>query len=183
MNIILINIGKSRDYKIKYIVENILNLDTSEYNLSLLSKKFSKIVFEKVIKSKYIQGSKKFLKNNAINYDFHLSTATPYKEIVSILDKKKYLIILSRINGSPETKDSHLKKILLKWKYKKNQTIFIGDSLNDYRVAKNNGIIFYGIKNEFSKFKKLKNEFTDFYQIEKYVKNTDNDKKINFFKL
>ena len=98
------NIGKSRDYKIKYIVENILNLDTSEYNLSLLSKKFSKIVFEKVIKSKYIQGSKKFLKNNAINYDFHLSTATPYKEIVSILDKKKILNYFVSINGSQRLK-------------------------------------------------------------------------------
>ena len=75
------------------------------------------------------------------------------------------------INGSPESKDQHIKKILRNWKYKKKDIIFIGDSLNDYNVAKKNGIIFFGIKNEFNNFDKLKHGFTDFRQIETILKN------------
>ena len=166
------NIGKSRDYKIKHIINNVLKeKKISKKNLSFLSKKFSTIVFEKVIKSKYIFGAKKFLKYNSSNYDFHLSTATPYNEIISILEKKKILKYFDSINGSPESKDQHIKKILKNWKYKKKDIIFIGDSLNDYNVAKKNGIIFFAIKNEFNNFDKLKYGFNDFRQIETILKN------------
>lgn len=164
------NIGKSREYKIKHIIKNILKKKLSKNNLSFLSKKFSLIVFEKVIKSKYILGVKEFLKYNSANYNFHLSTATPYNEIISILQKKKIFNFFDSIHGSPESKDQHIKKILKNWKYKKKEIIFIGDSLNDYRVAKKNGIIFFGIKNEFNNFDKLKFSFTDFNQIKTTLK-------------
>ena len=140
----------------------------SKNNLAFLSKKFSLIVFEKVIKSKYILGVKEFLKYNSANYDFHLSTATPYNEIISILEKKIFNYFDS-IHGSPESKDQHIKKILTNWKYKKKEIIFIGDSLNDYNVAKKR-YYFFGIKNEFNNFDKLKFGFTDFNQIETMLK-------------
>ena len=164
------NISKDRDFKIKQITNKIIKGTSTNKNISLLSKKFSKIVIQKVIKSKYILGAKKFLKNYSTIYDFHLSTATPYTEIISILEKKKIFKYFNSINGSPDSKDKHIKKILNHWKYKKNEIIFIGDSLNDYKVAKKNGIIFYGIQNEFNKFDKTNFKFSDFYQIEKMLK-------------
>ena len=48
------NISKDRDFKIKQITNKIIKGTSTNKNISLLSKKFSKIVIQKVIKSKYI---------------------------------------------------------------------------------------------------------------------------------
>jgi phosphoglycolate phosphatase-like HAD superfamily hydrolase len=61
---------------------------------------------------------------------------------------KKYFL---SINGSPTTKKLIIKNLIKKFKYKKNETILIDDSINDLEAAKNNKIDFYGYNNKFLK--------------------------------
>ena len=74
------------------------------------------------------------------------------------------------INGSPESKEEHIKKIIIKGNYKKKEILFIGDSDNDYNAAKKNKIKFLGIINEFNNFKKIKYKFRNFVEIDNFLK-------------
>ena len=163
------NIGISRKDKIILILKSILKVKYNKKKLVNLLDKFSKIVFKKVIKSGYILGAKNFILNNHLSYDFHISTATPKNEIFDILQKKKIIKYFKSINGSPDSKISHIQKIIKNGKYKKKEVLFIGDSDNDLYAARKNNIKFFGIINEFNNFK-IKYKFKNFIEIEKFLR-------------
>lgn len=80
------------------------------------------------------------------------------------MDLSEYFL---SIQGSPKIKSDIVKTILASNNYKKEETILIGDSINDYEAANVNGIKFYGYNNE-----KLRG--LDGY-IEKFEDNFTND--------
>ena len=88
-NLHIKNIGKSRKDKIIYILKNILKVKITKKKYLKLLDNFSKVVYKKVIKSRFIIGSEYFILKNYLTYDMHISTATPSNEIKDILKKKK----------------------------------------------------------------------------------------------
>lgn len=166
------NIGLSREKKIKYIVKNIIKKKMSKEEINKLLETFSLIVFENVINSKYILGAKEFIINNFYKYDLHISTATPQNEIIRILEKKKIKDYFLSINGSPKTKNIHIKNIIKEYNYNLNEVLFIGDSDKDYKSALKNKIKFFGILNKFNDFSKIDYKFYDFKEIQKYINDT-----------
>ena len=97
-----------------------------------------------VLNSNYVPGSLEFLKSNFNKYNFFISTGTPQTEIVDILEKLDIIKYFKAIFGSPSSKDFHVKKILNKYNYERNQLIFIGDALSDLKAATKNDITFIG---------------------------------------
>ena len=74
-------------------------------------------------------------------------------------DLSQYFI---SINGSPTKKEVLVDNILKKYAYDLNETILIGDSINDYRAAKLNNIQFYGYNNiELKKYNKYIDSFLE----------------------
>ena len=72
--------------------------------------------------------------------------------------------------GSPEKKPIHVKTILDKYGYKKNEKVFIGDALSDRDAARENGISFIGRYTTTEEIKNEKHTFNDFYQLNEIIK-------------
>lgn len=165
------NEGISRIEKINYFYTKILRKEISDDELSSLSLCFSKLVKNKVIACKKVEGVRKFLKNNSFKYKFFISTGTPTNEMKYILEQTDMEIYFQEILGSPETKIEHISFILKKYKYKEEELIFIGDSKTDLLAAKKYKIKFILRSHEqnseiasFHKGQKIKNfnELTEF---------------------
>lgn len=74
----------------------------------------------------------KFLKNKNKSTNFFISTGTPEKKIIKILKEKQLLKYFKKVYGSPKSKIYHIKDI----KKKYDKIVFIGDSYEDFKAAK-----------------------------------------------
>jgi phosphoglycolate phosphatase-like HAD superfamily hydrolase len=128
--------GISRYKKFNYIKKNILK--NSKIKNKQLNIHFTNYCLKKIINLKINAKLLKFLKSNYKKYEFFISTGSPQREIIYILKKKKLYFFFRKIYGSPSTKIKHIKKI----KKKNKKRIFIGDSIDDLKAAKETGTNF-----------------------------------------
>jgi len=158
------NGGISRFEKIKYFFNTILKQFISEDEVLKLAENFASIIEKKLFdSSNLIDNSLEFIKKNYTNYNFHIVSGAEHGELNKIckyFDLDKYFL---SINGSPIKKDILVKNILEKYNYKISETILIGDSINDYKAADANKIMFYGYNNLALQQDNYINNFQEFY--------------------
>lgn len=144
-----LNGGLSRYVKIKYFYEELLNENITEEKVMELAEKFSKIMKSELTKKKYlIKQTVNFLEKDSSKYNLHIVSGSDGNELRFLcneLDLKKYFL---SIDGSPTPKNALVENVLNLNNYNKNETILIGDSINDYEAAKINNIDFYGYNNK-----------------------------------
>ena len=162
------NGGWSRFVKIQHFYQNILNRDISKDKILEYAEHFSDIVVGELTNKKYlIQETIEFLYWASDRYKLHIASGAEESELRYIskeLDVSKYFIT---INGSPTRKAILVSNILSEYNYSKNDTILIGDSINDYKASKENGIEFFGFNNELLKNHKYIDNFQEFkYKLE-----------------
>lgn len=144
----LSNLSMPRNEKIANLAKTIYSKNISDEDINLLIKKFSNNVRQKIKKINLNKGFLNLLKKiRSKNKKIYLSTATPKNEIDKILKEKKIFEFFDNIYGSPDTKYIHFKKILFYSNLSNKDTIFIGDTLNDYEVANKFSIDFYYYQN------------------------------------
>lgn len=144
-----INGGLSRFHKIRYFFNEILKKDIDDKEVKAYADKFSLIMREELVKSKYlILDSVNFIKENYKKYNFHIVSGSEHDELNFLCQKLQINHYFHSINGSPTPKIELVKNLLIKENYKKSETILIGDSINDYEAAKENNIAFYGYNNK-----------------------------------
>ena len=164
------NMGISRNKKIKFNYENILKQKITNKEVDKIASDYSKLVFNKIIKTKFISGSKYFLSKNFKRYLFFVSSGTPENELINICEKRKIDKYFTGIYGSPDNKEKHIKRIMKKNSLKENEVIFIGDALADYNAAAKNKIFFIGI-NYINNRKNKKNFYiNNFNEVENIIK-------------
>jgi HAD superfamily hydrolase (TIGR01549 family) len=143
------NGGVSRFEKIKYFFNEILKKDITENEIQILAEKFAEIIEKKLYdKSNLINDSMAFIQSNYQLYNFHIVSGAEHDELNNLckyFDIDNYFI---SIDGSPTKKDILVKNVLEKYNYKNEETILIGDAINDYNAAQKNEIVFYGYNNE-----------------------------------
>ena len=149
------NGGVSRFEKIKYFYNEILRQEVSEEKVLELADKFSKIIEKKLYNNEnLIEETIEFIEKNHKKFNLHIVSGAEHNELNKLCNFfgiSKYFI---SINGSPTAKEILVKNIISKYNYKKEETVLIGDSINDYNAAIKNGIEFYGYNNdELKKFK------------------------------
>ena len=132
------HIGKSRYFKFKYILKNILKSKVTKKKILNLDKEFDHFVQKRIKKMYPSHHLIRFLKNKNNLFNIYISTGTPQANIVKTLKDKKILKYFNKVYGSPKSKNNHIK--IIKKNNKKN--IFIGDSFEDFKVAKNSNIEF-----------------------------------------
>jgi HAD superfamily hydrolase (TIGR01549 family) len=159
------NGGISRFEKFKIYHKEFLGEELNQTGVELLANKFSKLVFQKVIESPYVKGAYEFISSNHKKYNFFISTGTPTDEIEKTLIKKQIRHYFKEVYGSPEKKDSHVKKILENYGFKRDETIFVGDASTDREAAKNNNITFIGRFTTDIKIKKEPYLFDNFTEL------------------
>ena len=128
--------------KIEYYHKEYLRLPLKGNQIDEIASKFSNIVLNKVIKSKFVPGAKKFLKYNYQKYLFYISTGTPEDEILYIINKLGLKGYFKSILGSPMTKHEHLLRFFKGSDIKKDNIIFVGDADTDKIAAKQFGVTF-----------------------------------------
>lgn len=113
-----------------------------------------------------------FIKLNHKEMDFQIASGSDEKELLYITQKLGLSNYFLSVNGSPKEKSKIVSEIISKHNYNINNCILIGDSINDYDSAKENGIIFLGYN-----FINYKNSSRDF----KIISNFD-EINLNFKK-
>jgi phosphoglycolate phosphatase-like HAD superfamily hydrolase len=90
----------------------------------------------------------KFIKNNYKNYNFHIVSGSENNELNYLCRKLNLSQYFISIHGSPTLKNNLVSDLITNCKYNLNETILIGDSINDYEAAIANKIEFYGYNNK-----------------------------------
>ena len=129
------NGGISRFKKLKIYLDW-SNHDNSDIKLKSLSRRFSELVFDKVINSKYIPGIFDYLYLNHKRQNFFLVTATPQEEIIRIAKYLKIFTFFKEIIGYPTNKEEAFKNLIINQNLDSTNLIVIGDSISEYRAAK-----------------------------------------------
>ena len=142
------NGGLSRYVKIKYFYNKLLNKDISEQEIDKYAHNFSKIMRKELINKEYlISDTINFIKSNVKQYNLHIISGSDEKELKFLCKHLGIFNYFQSINGSPTPKNELVERVLLVNNYVANETILIGDSINDYEAAKKNDIDFYGFNN------------------------------------
>jgi len=142
------NGGLSRYVKIKYFYNEILDKEILEEEISNYASNFSKIMKKELVNKKYlIVDTLEFIKNNFKKYNLHIVSGSDERELQYLCKKLEIDVYFQSINGSPTPKNELVERVLLINNYVANTTVLIGDSINDYEAAKENGIDFYGFNN------------------------------------
>jgi HAD superfamily hydrolase (TIGR01549 family) len=127
--------GMSRYEKIqrlyKQFRDQVLTLQEVEEQV----EKFSKICFEKVVRSAYIIGAHEFLSTYSSQYDCYIASGTPEEELRAIVEQRHLTAYFKGVFGTPREKTAICRAILDQKGYRPNQTVMIGDTLVDYKAA------------------------------------------------
>ena len=120
----------------------------SENKIQEYANKFSTIMKEQLINPQYlIEASVTFIKLNYKYYNFHIVSGSEHNELNFLCDKLRIMNYFRSVDGSPSLKHDLITNLMERESYKKEETILIGDSINDYEAAKKNEIKFYGYNN------------------------------------
>lgn len=178
INYHLDNNAISRFIKFKHISENILNEKYDDKTKEKLGKLFSKIVFDKIVECPYVKGAEEFLKYFSKNYPIYLASNTPQKELELITKKRSLTKYFKGIYGSPPgDKVGFIKKIQDAENISSKEILYVGDMINDYKIAKKTNVKFVGRKN-IESFDNLNVPyFSDLIGIKEWIKNQEKDNK------
>jgi HAD superfamily hydrolase (TIGR01549 family) len=138
--------GMSRFEKFRYWYKEYLGLKITESEEQKLSKRFSEISLNKVIKAPYIGGaieSLMGLKRKGI--PVYIVSGTPEEEIKYIVKARDLAKYFLEVHGSPRHKTEIVADIIGRKNYLPARCMFIGDALSDYEAAIKNRINFLGV--------------------------------------
>ena len=150
------NAGLSRYDVIEYFFSDITKQKVNDEILAKYAKKYSDIVKNEVIKSKFVFGCKEFIQENK-KYDCYIVSSSAQSDLKYICEKLDIGKYFKDILGSPTKKAVNIKNIIDKYNLSKAETVYIGDSLNDYHATMKNDIIFIGRDSGVYDFSEIKN--------------------------
>lgn len=137
--------GVSRYKKFDEIHKLFLDKKCTEDEKERLSVRFSEIVFEKIIEAPLVEGVLDFLENMQNQHiPVFLLSATPHEELISICKARALLSYFKEVYGAPYEKSVLGEKIIKDFHFNKENIIFVGDSLSDFKAASEIGVNFIG---------------------------------------
>jgi HAD superfamily hydrolase (TIGR01549 family) len=139
------NGGLSRFVKLRYFFEEILEKTISEEELNNYAEKYSTIMRKELVKESYqIRETMDFIKNNSNRYRFFIVSGSEQNELRYLCKMQGIDHYFQSVLGSPADKKELVMRLLQDECCDKDETILIGDSINDFEAATKNGIRFYG---------------------------------------
>jgi phosphoglycolate phosphatase-like HAD superfamily hydrolase len=145
--------GQSRFEKIKYFHAGFLHRDADESEINALAAKFSGIVFDAIVNSEFIPGA-----IETITSEFSRGTllfvvsGTPTDEMRRVAEARGMSRFFAKICGSPTSKTDIVSRLMKEYSLAKSECLMMGDALEDYQAARNNGIDFIGIASSSGEF-------------------------------
>lgn len=166
------NNALSRYIKFKHIWENILGKNYTPEVKEQLGRKFSDIVYYKVLECNYVDGATDFLQFFSGEKPMYLVSNTPQKELDQIVENRNLKQFFKHVFGSPPgNKIDFIKKAMERENVKPDEVLYIGDMVEDYNIAEKTGVNFVGREN-IESFDHLNiPHFSNLLQIKEWVVN------------
>lgn len=143
------NGGLSRYVKFTHFFEEIRGEKVTQAEIKEWAQKFSGIMREELVQpALLIEDSLHFIKENYRKFNMHIVSGSDGEELRYICEKLDISQYFISIHGSPVPKKELVQKLLTTHNYHLENTILIGDSINDYEAAYVNNIEFCGYNNE-----------------------------------
>ncbi len=117
-------------------------INITDMNLKKYLEYFSLLTIEKVVKSNWVPGIIKYLKQNNNKQSFFILTATPQEDINLIITELEIKEFFVAIVGSPTNKYDAMRKLLDNNSILAGDAVMIGDSYEDYKAAQLNSVSF-----------------------------------------
>ncbi|HBT93254.1 MAG TPA: haloacid dehalogenase [Chitinophagaceae bacterium] len=138
-----LNGGLSRYNKFRYFFEKIRGEEVSDARILDFSQNFSSIMKDKLCdKNLLIKEIINFIKINYKNFTFHITSGSDENELRFICKELDISAYFKSIHGSPTPKNLLVKELIINNNYPKKNCLLIGDSVNDFQAAHDNGIYF-----------------------------------------
>ena len=158
--------GVSRFVKFRYWHEDLLGQSYTKEIGENLSRTYSQLVLEAMVKAPYVEGALEFLKKHYQHIPLFVASGTPEPELREIIKHRSITHFFQGVYGSPATKTKILQEILVKHKLSPEQVLMVGDALTDWEGAQGVGAEFIGIQsgknaNIFPSTKILLNNFIE----------------------
>ena len=141
------NGGVPRNKKFEHLHSKLLNYQLCDEELSLLSRQFSRLAFQKLECADEIPGIRMFL--DYLKSDTKLCTinsAAPADDLAQILTRRNLIEYFGGIFGSEESKIENLRVMQKKFDFLPGDIIFFGDTKNDKDAAEAVGIDFISVR-------------------------------------
>lgn len=143
-----LNGGLSRYVKFRYFFEQIREEIITEEHIRKLAEEFSVIMINLLAKKELlIEESLNFIIKNYKKFNMHVISGSDQNELIFLCEKLNISKYFKSILGSPTPKTIIVKETLNNYNYSNKNTLFIGDSINDYEAAIDNNILFMGFNN------------------------------------
>lgn len=144
------NLGVSRYKKFEWIYSQLLRTPLENAERERLGAAFAEIVLGKVLACDYVEGAWACLEALSGRRDLFVASGTPQEELEFIITKRGLRHFFREIWGTPTTKVEIIKSILDRHGFQKDDVVFIGDGLSDYKAASDVGIPFIAVDNRTS---------------------------------
>ena len=168
MSFVRSNGGISRYGKFKYFFEEIRHETISPEKIQSLSAAYTSIVKQKVIEAPAVEGSLEFLNAYKEDYNLAIVSGSDQKELREICQKRRIAHFFKEILGSPVSKEEHIQYLLAKYRWNKEDCVYIGDSSNDYQAAQAVPVDFIGRNSGMTNWQEMGSvlNFDNFFQLD-----------------
>jgi HAD superfamily hydrolase (TIGR01549 family) len=133
------NGGISRYEKFRLFITDFLKIEFDQKLYDYLLKVYGEICLELYEESDFTENLIEFLDVNSVPK--FIVSGGDQKELQYVFKKRKIDSYFLEVNGSPETKNSIVSRIIKSRVCNNKEIFFIGDALEDLLVAKNNNLI------------------------------------------
>ena len=139
------NYSKPRNVKFEHYVYNIMGRTGDKEAVEAMSRRFSQLVMQRVITCPEVPGMRAFLEEFSKVVPLYISSVTPQKELLQVVEARKMDSFFSDIFGDPPIKKSDaIRTVLHRERLQPHEVVFVGDSVSDYDVATESGVQFVG---------------------------------------
>jgi len=129
------NGGLSRYYKLRYFHEEILRTEMDEVLLQSLCDEYSAIVRQAVAEAPWVKGAPEFLESSFSEYSLFIASGSDQSELREICRRRGIDRFVQDILGSPVDKKTNINALLSGYGLSPDETLFVGDSVNDWEAA------------------------------------------------
>jgi len=135
------NHGLSRYEKIPLYTQW-CGIEGSRALYEMLSHELSEYINMRVINAPYVTGALDLLKTTAKKSKNVVTTHTPYKDIIKILNELGIINLFDKVYGLPSIKQEAISESLNQYRVNAKDCVYIGDSIDDMKAAAMHNITF-----------------------------------------
>lgn len=161
--------GISRYEKFTHWERELLGKNPTDEDIELLARRFSDLVFQKVLAAAFLPGAEDFLEKFSDKMPLFVCTGTPDPEIQRVVAERNLRPYFREVVGSPTRKPAIIQYLLKKYSLNPDHTLFVGDAMTDYHAAQETGLRFIGMRSEHTEFPVGTEVVGDFWELVDYL--------------